>query len=69
MGNDTAAIRPAAGIVVSQARAISRTTPQLTCRQRERPIPMPTIELDTTCDVLTGAPRNDATKITLADDD
>ncbi len=69
IGNEIAAMRPAAGIVVSQASAISRTTPQLTCRQRERPMPMPTIELETTCVVLTGAPTRDATKMTLAEDD
>ena len=48
IGNVNAAMIAAAGIVVSQARAIARTTCQLTCRQRERPTPIPTIELETT---------------------
>jgi hypothetical protein len=66
-GRRMAPSSPAAGIVVTHATPISRTIPQLTWRQRRRPIPIPTIEDETTCVVLTGAPTIDAVRITAAE--
>ena len=44
-----------------------RTTAQLTCRQRRRPPPTPSTDDATTCVVETGAPTNDAPRITPAE--
>src|SRR6202142_4023537 len=67
IGRLIAAMRPAAGIVVSQVIRFLRTTAQRTWCHRRRARPMPTIEEATIWLVLTGAPRSDATKITPAE--
>ena len=56
MGSETAAMSAAAGIVISHASPMSRTMPQPTCRQRRRPLPMPTMDDATTWLVLIGTP-------------
>ena len=67
MGSSNAPMNAAAGIVVTHASAMSRTISQPTCRQRPRPIPIPTTDEETTWVVLTGAPTSDAARITVAD--
>ena len=54
-----AAIAAQAGIVITHANPMSRTTPHATWRAC-RAAPTPTTEEDTTCVVLAGAPTAEA---------
>ena len=65
--DDAPASSAVAGIVISQARPICRTTAQLTWCTRRRPAPMPTTEEATTWLVDVGAPSTEAPKMTPDD--
>jgi hypothetical protein len=56
-----------AGIVITHARPMLRTTAQCTWCQRRRPRPIPTTDDATTWVVDTGAPSSEDPKITPAD--
>src|SRR6266498_2369788 len=62
-----AANNPLAGIVISHEVTISSATLQRTLLTRSE-VPTPIIAELTTCEVLTGTPKREATNITIADE-
>ena len=64
--NKPAAMSAVAGMVSTQAMAISWATPQRTLFARS-PVPTPMIAELTTCVVLTGPPSRELTRMTIAE--